>query len=62
MNELKPVLKLKLDGTPYKRQPKKTNAITPEKTKLIEKLDKMDEINKSYAKTFTTDKIIVSFR
>ena len=56
----KPVLKLKLDNTPYKRHPKKreakkTNVIPSEKVQLVDQLDKM------HVKTFTTDSITVTF-
>ena len=59
MDELK-ALKLKKDGTPYKRQPKNHIVKTLEKPVLTEQLLKQDA-KQTYVKKFTTDTIIVSF-
>lgn len=56
-NEVKATIKLKKNGTPYKRQPqpKKVNVVTSDKVQLIDQLDK------THTKTFTTDSITVTF-
>jgi hypothetical protein len=53
-NELKSVLKLRKDGLPMKRQPRKLNVTKVDEIVLTEKL-------KTYATTYTTESIIVSF-